>query len=362
MASSLANRDAGALWVAKPTATDHTGQNVALARTTAHHGSRPSGVTTRTTQANHVVLDRRAPYGDVVDVVAIVNPTRVENLDAAQRRLNASVQRLGHSPPSWVLTTADDPGTGQAQRAVAAGADLVLAWGGDGTVTAIAAGLADTGVPMGLIPKGTGNLLARNLDVPLRFDDAVRVAFAGQDRAIDLMAVSLGGGQRRISTVMCGIGWDAAMMDVSEKDKARFGWGAYAFKAARTARVHPLRLRVRVDDGEEFSLYGRTCIIANVGMLTGGMRLIPEAKPDDGKLEVLVLDPTTFTDYARTSWGVFRGLPNAENPARTLLRGSKAVVTTHRSRLRQVDGDLVDDGYGFVVRIWPAALLVRVKS
>ena len=306
------------------------------------------------------MLGGRTPYGVAVDVVAIVNPTKADNLDAAQGQLNAAVRRLGHAPPSWVLTTWDDPGTGQAQRAVAAGADLVLAWGGDGTCTAVAAGLADTGVPLGLLPKGTGNLLARNLHVPLPFDDAVRVAFNGTNRAIDLMAVSLGHGQRGISTVMCGIGWDAAMMDVSEKVKARFGWGAYAFKAARTARGHPMRMRVRVDDGEEFSFYGRTCIIANVGMLTGGFSLLPEAKPDDGKLEVLVLDPTTLVDYARTSWGVFRGLPNAADPARTLFRGTKAVVTTHRSQSRQIDGDLVSDGHGFVVRIKPDALLVRV--
>jgi diacylglycerol kinase family enzyme len=307
------------------------------------------------------MLDRRTPYGDAVDVVAIVNPTRADDLEVAQRKLNASVRRLGHAPPSWVLTTSEDPGTGQAQKAVAAGADLVLAWGGDGTASAVAAGLTDSGVPLGLLPRGTGNLLARNLEVPLRFDDAVRVAFNGRNRAIDLMAVSLGHGQRRISTVMCGIGWDADMMGVSEKVKARFGWGAYAYKAARTARGRQLRLRVRVDDREEFSFYGRTCIIANVGMLTGGLSLVPESKPDDGKLEVLVLDPTTLTDYARTSWGVLRGLPNATDPSRTLFRGTKVVVTTHRSRSRQIDGDLVADGHGFVVRIKPAALLVRVS-
>ncbi|MEO8328612.1 MAG: diacylglycerol kinase, partial [Candidatus Nanopelagicales bacterium] len=161
---------------------------------------------------------------------------------------------------------------------------------------------------------------------------------------------------------MCGTGWDAAMMDVSEKVKARLGWGAYALKAARTLRTRPHRMRVRVDDGEELSFVGRTCLIANVGTLVGGLTLLPEAKPDDGTLEVLVFDPTTLTDYARTSWGLLRGQPNAADPARTLLRGKKAVVTTHRAASRQIDGDLVSDGYGFVVRIKPGALVVRVAS
>ncbi|HVQ86851.1 MAG TPA: diacylglycerol kinase family protein [Actinomycetes bacterium] len=297
-----------------------------------------------------------------MDVVAIVNPTKLEDLGEAQRRLNHHVGRLGMAPPSWVLTTVDDSGTGQAKRAVAAGADLVLVWGGDGTVTAVAAGLDSTGVPMGLLPGGTGNLLARNLDVPLQFDEAVRVAFGGRDRSIDLMSVSLGRGDQRISTVMCGTGWDAAMMDVSEKVKARLGWGAYALQAARTVRQHPLRMRVRVDDGEEHSFYGRTCLIANVGTLIGGLTLLPESEPDDATIEVLVFDPTTLADYVRTSWGVVRGRSNASDPARTLLRGKKAVVTTHKSRPRQIDGDLVSDGYGFVVRVKPAALVVRVTS
>jgi len=161
---------------------------------------------------------------------------------------------------------------------------------------------------------------------------------------------------------MCGIGWDALMMDVSESTKARFGWGAYVFQALRTVRDHPLRLRVRVDDGEEFTFYGRTCLIANVGSLIGGLTLLPESTPDDGLLEVLVFDPTTTVDYLRTSWGLMRGAANSADPSRTLIRGKKAVVTTHRARPRQIDGDLLDDGYGFVVRLEPAALIVKVPA
>jgi diacylglycerol kinase family enzyme len=150
------------------------------------------------------------------------------------------------------------------------------------------------------------------------------------------------------------------MLDVSEKAKSRLGWGAYAWQAARTVRDHPIRLRVRVDDGEEIQFYGRTCVIANVGTLVGGLQLVPEAQPDDGLLEVLVFDPTTVVDYVRTSWGIVRRRPTADDPVRTLFRGTKVVVTTHRSRPRQIDGDLVEDGYGFVVRLLPKALDVKV--
>ncbi|HUV48188.1 MAG TPA: diacylglycerol kinase, partial [Actinomycetes bacterium] len=160
----------------------------------------------------------------------------------------------------------------------------------------------------------------------------------------------------------CGMGWDAAMMNVSESVKARLGWGAYAVQAARTVRDHPIRLRVQVDDGPEHTFFARTCLIANVGTLIGGLELLPESAPDDGTLEVLVFDPTTSTDYVRSSWGVLRGHGNAGDPARTLLRGRRVVVTTHRARPRQIDGDLIDDGHGFMVRVMPGALTVRVPD
>jgi diacylglycerol kinase family enzyme len=316
----------------------------------------------RTPSANHVPPPSETAGRTVTAVksVVIANPTKVADLDIARRQVAGFVHQLGHRTPDWLLTTPDDPGAALARSCVEQGVDLVFGLGGDGTITAIASGLAQSPVPLAILPAGTGNLLARNLDIPLDLMTALRIGFLGRDRSIDLMSVSLGRGEQQISTVMCGTGWDAAMMDVSEKSKSRLGWGAYALKGIRTMRHHPLRMRVQVDDGPEFSFYGQTCLIANVGTLVGGLTLIPEAEPDDGLLEVMVFDPTTLADYARTSWGVLRGSPNANDPARTLLRGTKAVVTTHRARPRQIDGDLVSEGYGFVVRVLPGGLVVRV--
>lgn len=294
--------------------------------------------------------------------VVIANPTKIGDVDLARRQVAAFARQLDHEPPEWLLTTTDDPGTELARGCVERGVDLVLGWGGDGTITAVASGLRDSEVPLGILPAGTGNLLARNLNIPLEILPALRIAFLGRNRPIDLMSVSLGRGQQQISTVMCGTGWDADMMDVSEASKNRLGWGAYVIQAVRTVHQRPARMRVQVDDGPEFSFYGRTCLIANVGTLIGGLTLIPESEPDDGLLEVMVFDPTTVIDYARTSWNIVRSRPNSEDPARTLLRGTKAVVTTHRSRPRQIDGDLVDEGYGFVARTLPKALLVRSEA
>jgi diacylglycerol kinase family enzyme len=297
-----------------------------------------------------------------MSVVAVVNPTKIDDPDALRSRLATAADQYELGELQWVETTPENLGTSSAADAVESGASLVIACGGDGTVRAVVAGLINSGVPLGIMARGTGNLLARNLGIPLEDTAALGTVFGGRDRDVDVLDVSLGKGRREVSTVMCGMGWDAAMMDVSESVKARLGWGAYAVQAARTVRDHPIRLRVQVDDGEEHTFYARTCLVANVGTLVGGIELLPESEPDDGMLEVLVFEPTTSVDYVRSSWGVLRGHSNEGDPSRTLLRGRKVVVTTHRARPRQIDGDLIDDGHGFIARVLPAALTVRVPN
>lgn len=292
----------------------------------------------------------------------VVNPTKLPDLAAARSRLDLAVQQLGFEPPTWIPTTLEEQGTTQARGLVHSDVDLVLVWGGDGTVNAVADGLVGSNVPLGLLPGGTGNLLARNLDIPLYLSGAVRTAYLGRDRAIDTLAVSLGHGVLRTSLVMAGTGWDAAMMDVNETLKARIGWAAYALEGAKQFREHPLRMRISVDGSPPTRYYGRTCLVANVGTLVAGLQLVPEAKVDDGLLDVLVLDPTRPTAWVRTSWTLARGKSPANAPGRTLLQGREVVVTTHSPRPRQIDGDLVEPGHGFRVKVRPRSLVVRVPQ
>jgi diacylglycerol kinase family enzyme len=297
-----------------------------------------------------------------VSIVAIVNPSRVDDLEALRRRLTVAAEQYELGELVWETTTPNDYGTRAALTAVQERVSLVVVAGGDGTVRAAVAGLAGSGVPLGIVGRGTGNLLARNLGVPLETTAAIGTAFGGVDRAVDVIDLALGKGRRELSTVMAGMGWDASMMAVSDAAKARLGWGAYVWQAARTVRDHPIRLRVQVDDGPEHSFFARMCLIANVGTLVGGLELLPESRPDDGMLEVLVFEPTTSADYVRSSWGVLRGSTNRNDPARTVLRGRKVVATTPGSRPRQIDGDLIDEGHGFVARVQPGALTVRVPG
>lgn len=310
----------------------------------------------------HRVGDRHRSGPAGVNVVAIVHPGKVGDRRQARAQLARHAEAMGQPTPVWVETTADDPGPGQARAAAADGVDMVMAWGGDGTVIGVAAELADTGVPLAIVPGGTGNLLARNLRIPLDLAGAVEVAYRGRSRAIDLLDVDLGGGERRTSAVMCGMGLDAEMMAAPEDVKRRLGWGAYAIEGARTVRGAPMPLRICVDGGRAHDVTGRTVLVANVGTLVAGLVLVPDAGPTNGLLDVLVVDPTSPADWVRTTAGIVARTGADRDPSRIRFRGRQVSISTDEPRKRQIDGDLVSAGGTLDVTVRPSALTVRVPG
>lgn len=290
--------------------------------------------------------------------VAVVHPLKSGGLDAAVDRLARWAHAAGVATPRVVPTTFDSPGARQARDAVAAGADLVLAWGGDGTVRAVAEGLAGTDVPMAILPAGTGNLLARNLGVPLSIDDAGRLAFTGHERRVDVLEIGLGG-RVTVGTVIAGIGMDAVLIDASEGLKNAIGPTAYVLNAVRAARRGRMRVGVAVDGGSPRWFSARSVLVANVGGLVGGLDVVPEASASDGLLHVVVLPLGGPVDWART--GARLALRRAGHDAsRYHLQGTTAWVVTPGEEPRQVDGDVEEPGRTIQARVRPGALLVRV--
>jgi YegS/Rv2252/BmrU family lipid kinase len=294
------------------------------------------------------------------DLHVVLNPIKVEDVGQFQSIVSAMARESGWNEPVWHLTSVEDPGTGQAHEASVAGADLVLVCGGDGTVREVCAELAGTGIPVGIVPAGTGNLLGRNLDLPLYFRSAIDVALNGQDRAIDMVRISGDGIEDTSFLVMAGMGFDAAIMEgVNEDLKKKVGWVAYVLSALKALMFPAMRLEVSVDDGPFTRHRARTVVIGNVGNLQAGMPLIPNAEIDDGKLDVVLLHPKRFLSWLPLA---FRVLAKRKRTDETIERftGHKVVVRASQDVPRQIDGDIIGAGTELVCENVHGRLLVRV--
>jgi len=286
----------------------------------------------------------------------VVNPTKVSSPAALRQRAETYMSRAGWEPPLWLETTEDDPGVGMCKQAVEEGCTVIFVCGGDGTVMAAATALSGTDVPMAILPLGTGNLLARNLDLPL--DDepaALRIGVHGATRQIDVGAIE---GKRFV--VMAGLGFDAAIMrDAPERLKKTVGWPAYIVSGAKHMRGRRISVTITIDGGEPIERHVRTVLVGNVGKLQGGLLLLPNARPDDGVLDIAVLAPRNALDWARLTGRVLR---RKDVPDRRMERfqGKHVVIEASRPQPRQLDGDLIEDGQTMDIEIEAGALAVRV--
>ncbi|TIC83019.1 diacylglycerol kinase family lipid kinase [Nocardioides sp. GY 10127] len=308
----------------------------------------------------------------------MVNPTKVDDLDDVRSCLAAVAAELGVPEPRLVETTAEDPGFGQTREAVAAGASVVCALGGDGTVRAVAQELVGTDVPLGLLPGGTGNLLARNLGLPVTsLEDAARIALGSTVRRIDVGWLVVDPSEEQLVdpasptcperadnvhafAVMAGLGFDAHVMDDAPEDvKARAGWAAYVASGAQHLGDEPFGLEVRLDDGEPTRVEARTVVVGSCGELTGGVVLLPDAEVDDGCLDVAVLTPQHLLHWFGTAARVLTGR-RKDGPALERSRAKVVHLRSERPEPCEVDGDVLGEATETLFVVQPSALDVRV--
>lgn len=291
----------------------------------------------------------------------VVNPTKVD--PNTRDVLAALCVEAGWAEPLWLETTAEDPGPGQTAEAVARGVDVVMACGGDGTVRAVAEALAGTGVSLGLLPAGTGNLLARTLGTPLDLPSAALVALSGDDRTIDIGRVRVDGGEHEHAfLVMAGTGFDADVMgNTPEALKARVGPLAYVISGLRGMRGHRTRVTVSLDGGPPLRRRTRTILVGNSGTLVGGLVLMPDALVDDGVLDVVNLAPQGIPGWiavaARVVTRTRRGHSRVEH-----WTAKEVVITAADPQPSQIDGDPIGDVTEMRIRVDPGALIVRVTE
>lgn len=291
----------------------------------------------------------------------VINPTKFEDQFPVRTQIAQLCASRGWNEPSWYETSAADPGEGQAREAVASGAELVCPLGGDGTVRAVASGLLGSDVPMGLLPAGTGNLLARNLKLPS--DDlaaAVVIAMTGRTHRIDVGEVSWDGEAATVFLVMAGMGLDAEIMaGVDEGLKKKVGWWAYVLSAVTAIFRLGFAVRLKTGSHRLVSQHARTVLVGNCGELTGGVHLIPLAEVDDGMLDVVLASPNSLSAWLAVGLHLISGRRRGHR-ALVHLQDREVTAITKEPIQAQLDGDAVGTRRQMTCTVLPSALPVRL--
>lgn len=295
----------------------------------------------------------------------VYNPSKFDDISLLRRRVEAEALRAGWKPTLWLETTVDDPGHEPARRALEAEADLVFVAGGDGTVRAVSSELAGTDTPMALVPSGTGNLLARNLRIPLDTDAALRLALHGPARAIDVVRCTTDhpdgeGTTTQRFVVMAGMGLDAQIMnDTSDDLKKVIRSGAYAIAAVQNATPEPFTATVTLDDDEPSEHQMVMALVGNVGTITAGMTILPQASPSDGRVDLMLASPDRVTDWARLGAQILTG-KDQEGFATTSAHRLR--ITTDESVPFELDGDTAGTTRLLEIEVETKALRVVVPE
>lgn len=305
-------------------------------------------------------------------VGVVVNPSKLKDMAVFRGQVTAAVLHADkEAQVSFYETSVEDPGFGQAQQAVSDGCSIVLAAGGDGTVRLVAAGIAHSGVALGIIPMGTGNLFARNLDIPL--DDlrgAIRVALTGKGHKADLGYLKHGEGLEEAHKakeepflVIAGFGFDAVVMEnTNSKLKKAVGWLAYVVAGTKKIVGRGQSVELELDGRAAKSLKARTVMIGNVGRLPGGITLMPGADRSNGSLEILALDWKGAAGFSQILGQlVLPGAPKslAKISNHRTFQAREAIVSTSKALPVQVDGDYLGDATHLVTRVDAGALTIR---
>ncbi|MCU1567380.1 MAG: diacylglycerol kinase, partial [Pseudarthrobacter sp.] len=243
------------------------------------------------------------------------------------------------------------------------GADIVIAAGGDGTVRCVAEVLSGGDIPMGLLPLGTGNLLARNLGMDVTdYDGAMAGTLIGTERKIDVVRARRSNPDKeQLFLVMAGVGYDATIMaDTNEELKHKVGWLAYVDAGIRNLPGKPVKATIVIDGKKAVHRGVRSVMVGNCGKVQGGLEIFPEAKVDDGLLDVAVLAP----HHGKLGWlSVVAGMigkGRGKDTAVEYFQGKTVEITLEHNDDYQLDGDHEGQGKHVLMTMDPAALTLRM--
>jgi diacylglycerol kinase (ATP) len=282
-----------------------------------------------------------------------------KTLEGGLPELRRALEAAGIADPFWSEVPKSRKAPAQVRRALDEGAELLVAWGGDGMVQRCVDVLAGSDTALAIIPAGTANLFATNLGIPRDIQGAVAVGLHGARRRLDLGRFN---GER--FAVMAGAGFDAAMIrDAGEGSlKERLGRVAYVWTGSENLRSKPFRADIDVDGAKWYSGKASCILLGNVGKLVGGVEAFEDARPDDGRLELGVVTAEGLLEWGRMIARAAAGSVDQSPFAQTTKATRSVKVKLSRKVLYELDGGDRTKVKAFKVKVEPGAVTVCVPN
>jgi diacylglycerol kinase (ATP) len=270
--------------------------------------------------------------------------------------LRRTLSEAGVADPLWTEVPKSKRAPAAVEAALEDGAELILAWGGDGMMRRCVNALQDTQVPLAIVPAGTSNLFATHLGIERDIGQAVEVALHGDRRRLDVGRFD---GER--FAVMAGAGFDAAMIKGADERKDRLGRAAYVLSGAAELNSPSFEARIKIDGTRWYEGPASCILVGNVGELFGGIEVFADARPDDGKLDVGVLTSEGPVELARATVRTAVGRTE-KSPFVRVTQGRKVRVKLDRKVRYELDGGDRKKVKSFKVDVEPAAITVCVPG
>lgn len=280
-----------------------------------------------------------------------------KTLDGGLSQLRTVLEQSGIAEPLWYEVAKSRQVPECVREARKNGADLVFIWGGDGTVRMCVESLAGSGIPIAILPAGTGNLLARNVGVPQDIEKAVAIGLHGDRRVIDTATVN-----GHHFAIMAGGGLDALVMrDASDGVKDRLGRVAYLWSGARNLGATPVRATIDLE-GRRFYKGPVTCVLfGNMSEVLGGIEVFDGSKADDGVIEMGVVSAKNRAQWMRTLTRAAVGRAES-SPFVLTTRGTKMTVAFDRPVAFEVDGSEQKPVRRLKVKVRPGSTTICVPN
>ncbi len=307
-----------------------------------------------------LLIIERLKMVDEKIALLVLNPVSgVKNSDTVRETFESAFKAAGWSVEIYE-TNPDASTVEKVQQSIANGVNLVVAAGGDGTVSEVASALVGTNVPLGIIPVGTGNALARNLGIPMAVEDALKLLL-GPNRSIMLDALAF---HNRYYLLNVGVGLSASMIKATPREqKRRFGYLAYIWNFL--AQISGLRLRqFRLNiDGKQHRIWASELMVVNSSIVgLGELKAFAEINADDGKVEILAIRAPTIFGLIRFAMSYIILGNRQRGPGYITYTAANSIsIHSRRSEVVQADGEIVGRT-PIDIQVHPAAVEIIIPQ